>query len=184
MNSRTVFLIIENSEVKFYTDGFYFNHLDKFISVDEALDILLFVRGDKNANCVFIDNEQCSPELEEFKNPITLKRLNEFISEEFHVEEFKFKLSNGIKVSQPMWDDLLFVGALNNLNQIEDVMIKSGLSSDNILFIKSNSGKIIQIDNDGIPILKTDFKNLDEYFEYKYEKVNAEMIALITQNEI
>ena len=184
MNSRTVFLFIENSEAKFYTDGFYFNHLDKFISVNEPFDILLFVRGDKDANFVFIDIEQCSPELEELKNPVTLKRLNELVSEEFHVAEFKIKLSNGIIVSQPMWDDLIFEGALYNLTQIEDVMMKSGLSPDNILFIKSHSGKIIQIDKNGIPFLKPEFKNLEEYFEFKYEKVNDEMIAQLSQNEI
>ena len=184
MNNRTVFLSIENSEVKFYTDGFYFNHLDKFVLIDEPLDVIIFVRGDKNANCVYIDNEQCSPEMEEFKKPTTLKRLYEFVSEEYHVEEFKIKLGNGITVSQPMWDDLFFVDSFSNHNQIENVMIQSGLSPENILFIKSHSGKVIQIDDDGIPILKTEFKNLDEYFEYKYEKVNDEMIAQLSQNEI
>ena len=184
MNSRTVFFIIENSGVKFYTNGFCFKDFHKFISVDESLDILLFVRGDKNANCVYIDIEQCSPELEEFKKPTTLKRLNEFVSEGYHVEEFKIKLRNGIVVSQPMWDDLLFVGAINNHNQIDDVMMKSGLSPENILFIKSHLGEIIQIGNEGIPILKSEHKNLEEYFETKYEKVNEEMTAQLSQNEI
>lgn len=183
MNNRTVFFIIKNSEVKFYTDGFYFKDLDKFISIDEALDILLFVRGDKSANCIYIDNENelCSPEMEEFKKTVTLRKLQDFASEEFHVEEFKFKLSNGLIVSQPMWDDLLFVGAINNHNQIDDVMMKSGLSPENILFIKSHPGEIIQIGNEGIPILKSEHKNLEEYFESKYEKVNDEMIAQLSE---
>ena len=181
MNNRIVFLNIENSKLQFYAEGFYFSDLSKFIPIDEPLDILLFVRGDKDANCVYFDVEleRCSPEMEELRRPVTLRRLSEFISEEYHVEEFKFKMHDGTTVNQPMFDDLLFVGSPDL--EIEKIILKSGLSEETLSFLKSHLGKFTQIDDAGKITILSEFSSLQGYLDFKYEKWNDECRKLFEE---
>lgn len=184
MKHKTLYYYSDKEKVEFYIEGgFYFEELGKFITENEPLNVLLFVSRDKAANCKYFDTKNYSMGMQEFLIPTNLKRLKEFIGNEFYVEEFEFRTKKGMTISKPMWDDFLFTVTPEFSKMIDRVMIKAGLSETVTAFLKTHIGKFIQFDDEGNPIIKSEYSSLTEYFDVKYEEFNNSMNDMIKGKE-